>query len=127
MERLTSEREVLKEQGKGKLKYQQFHQKVDYFQLFINPVKIKQALMNEQILATSFKDRSPPNINFRRKLALFSQEEIKNEKVRNNIFKIKKVLLKNGIITHHCFRILTHSIKIDPPTETAIKSAHPET
>ena len=69
----------------NKTKFNCSHTKIDYFQLFINPIKVKEALLNEEVLNKTIKDKSSPNLNFRRKLALFGQEEILNERVKLNI------------------------------------------
>lgn len=42
----------------------------------------------------------------RKQLALGAQAEIKNERVRYNIWKMKKVLLEEGIISRYTYNLL---------------------
>ncbi len=42
----------------------------------------------------------------RKKLALGAQAEIKNERVKYNLWKIKKMLLEEGVISRYTYNLL---------------------
>jgi len=42
----------------------------------------------------------------RKRLALGAQNEIKNERVRYNLWKLKKMLLEEGVISRYTYNML---------------------
>lgn len=98
--------------------------KSDFFRAFLNPRKIKKLLEEEkkgEIINSELRSDSCVRsesmggrprktasmvVAHRKKLALGAQAEIKNERVRYNLWKMKKLLLEEGIISRYTYNLL---------------------
>jgi hypothetical protein len=114
------------EQSKGRTLFKR--NKSDFFKVFLNPRRMKRLLEKEQQHLSHEKSLSIEEeqelkqqmsrevtikskttrdiVAHRKKLALGAKFEIKNDRVRYNVYKMKKLLLDEGVISRYTFNLL---------------------
>jgi hypothetical protein len=128
--------ELTEEETSKKAKTTHKKNRSDFFRAFLNPKRVKRLLQEEKKEETEkeaterdlesktdnlksdscFKSDSMGGnrtrkttsmvVAHRKKLALGAQVEIKNERVRYNLWKIKNMLLEEGIISRYTYNLL---------------------